>query len=150
MIPSPVTDTEFRFWEKVAFVGAGEDDCWEWRAGRTGDGYGAVKQHGRMDLAHRVAYRWCNGVEPHVVDHLCHNRACVNPGHLRSVTMRTNALENNDWFCATNAVKTHCPQGHEYTPENTKLKRQRRYAGWNRICRACEAAYMKQWRARRG
>lgn len=34
------------------------------------------------------------------------------------------------------ARKTHCPQGHEYTPENTRLMRQR-HGGPGRICRTC-------------
>ena len=32
---------------------------------------------------------------------------------------------------ALNALKTHCPQGHEYTPDNTKV-----YNGM-RSCRQC-------------
>jgi hypothetical protein len=44
---------------------------------------------------------------------------------------------------AWNGHKTHCPHGHEYTPENTYV---RRYLAANqrwyvlRQCRACDAA----------
>ena len=40
-----------------------------------------------------------------------------------------------------NARKTHCPQGHEYTPENTYA-----YEAYGRRCRTCAA---EQYRARR-
>lgn len=151
----PNTSLEFRFWEKVRYIGADWRDCLEWDAALTGDGYGAIKIKGVDYLAHRVSYEWFYGVVPDTVDHRCKNaaglsnRKCVNPWHLRSVPSRTNALENNTWFCAVNATKTHCPQGHEYTPENTRLKKQTHYDGWNRICRTCHSEYMKRWRAKK-
>lgn len=45
---------------------------------------------------HRLAYELANGVSASdEVDHLCHSRACVNPGHLRSATRKQNS-ENHD------------------------------------------------------
>lgn len=35
---------------------------------------------------------------------------------------------------------THCPQGHEYTPENTYLHGRSRSPGPTRVCRICRAA----------
>jgi hypothetical protein len=42
------------------------------------------------------------------------------------------------------AQRTHCPQGHEYTPENTWVNGKGR-----RICRTCNYAKWKQWYATR-
>jgi hypothetical protein len=52
------------------------------------------------------------------LDHLCRNPQCVNPKHLDLVSHRENVLRGIGFY-AINARKTHCPQGHPYTPENT-------------------------------
>jgi hypothetical protein len=48
------------------------------------------------------------------LDHLCRNRACVNPSHCEPVPQYTNLIRS-DGLGARNAKKTHCPKGHEYT-----------------------------------
>lgn len=86
------------------------------------------------DLCHRIAYVHHKGPIPSdmTVDHVCRNRCCVNPDHLRLLSNRVNATLNG------NAIKTHCPRGHEYTEANTRL--QRHPSGrLHRYCRACQA-----------
>ena len=111
--------------------------CHIWIANTSTKGYGRAWWGGRDVQAHRVAYEMARGQIPQglVIDHICRNRLCVNPAHLRAVTTRQNVLENSVGVSAVHAKKTHCIRGHEFTPDNTRPHR-------GRSCRACD----RQWR----
>lgn len=84
---------EERFWAKVDKT----DDCWLWVAGKT-SGYGVFQPApGDAIRAHRFSYQQANGPIPVglFIDHICHNRACVRPLHLRPVTEKQN-MENRE------------------------------------------------------
>lgn len=69
--------------------------CWNWIGDKGPGGYGNFSINGREKKSHRVSYEWNIGKIPPgmEIDHRCHNRACVNPEHLRPVTRKQN-MEN--------------------------------------------------------
>jgi hypothetical protein len=80
------------FWSYVDKSG----DCWEWTAYRAADGYGRFGSGGKFGpkiLTHRFSWELCRGPIPDgmFLDHICHNRGCVNPDHLRLATPKQNA-----------------------------------------------------------
>src|ERR1043166_7135723 len=81
-----------RFWEKVDR--SSDDECWPWIARIDTKGYGQFFFEGRQQRAHRVAYCLLVGQIPEGLDldHLCRNRACVNPSHLEAVDRQANLL----------------------------------------------------------
>lgn len=140
-----------RFWSYVDRKG--DDECWPWTGYLHANGYGVIgakkippyKGNWRTS---RLAYVISVGPIPEglQIDHICHDpavckggpkckhRRCCNPAHLEAVTHRENSLRSTS-PPAVNSRKTHCPQGHEYTPENIY-----RYKNCRR-CRECHFIY---------
>lgn len=131
-----------RFWERIERT----DSCWLWRGSITGSGYGSFRLGGRAQAAHRIAYELMIGPIPEglTLDHLCRVRNCVNPAHLEPVTSTENILRG-EGPTALNARKTHCPQGHEYTPENTRTYKDRP----GRDCLTCHREWSRRYMLRR-
>lgn len=125
-----------RFWAK--FDRDPVTGCWNWTAAvdpQTGYGKFHVAP-GEIANAHRYAYLLLAGNVPDdlTLDHLCRNRACVNPAHLEPVERGEN-VRRGDGIPAMNARKTHCIRGHEFTAENTY----RNPTTGQRGCRTCRA-----------
>ena len=110
------------------------ENCWEWIGAMSVDGYGVCRRLRRNLYAHRVVYESFVGQIPSglVLDHLCNNKRCVNPHHLKPVTQRENILRGAG-TSAAHAAKTECLKGHPLSGENMKIGKR-----GSRVCITCE------------
>jgi hypothetical protein len=135
----PLTERQKKnFWQMVSV--APKDGCWNWEGYISPSGYGQFSIMQKSYKAHRVALV-INGVkliDGYTVDHVCRNRRCVKPTHLRQISFADNILCGES-FSAKNKRKTHCPKGHE-------LVRQ----GWSnrRYCPTCDLAATRKYTAK--
>lgn len=104
--------------------------------------YGRISIDGVEVYVHRVVFEAAHGPIPEglVVDHICFTTKCVNIDHLRLLDRVTNMLRHPAPH--HHAVKTHCPQGHNYDSANTYV-----YDG-RRSCRACHLQSTREHKQR--
>lgn len=109
--------------------------CWTWIGAINHDGYGQMYLDGLTVRAHRVSYVQHLGPIPEglEIDHLCRNRACINPFHLEPVLHAENIRRSSEAL-GIRQYATHCKWGHEFTAENTYL------VDGKRTCRPCNSA----------
>ena len=92
-------------------------NCWKW-TGSLNNGYGEVRINKHLYRVHRFMYAWLvtsipngKGENIPVLDHICNNRCCCNPDHLRLVSDKENILRGNG-ITAKKHRQTHCKNGH--------------------------------------
>lgn len=127
------------FWAKVNKT----DSCWVYQGAVTASGYGVVclPKPSPLLTAHRYSAMLHFGMFDRRLNvlHHCDNRRCVNPDHLYLGTNIDNVRDMVERRRHWAHAMTSCKQGHDYTPENTRMY------GSYRICRECE----RQGRRRR-
>lgn len=124
-----------------------ESGCRQWiGALYNGYGYVALPRTQHPIRAHRVAYRTWVGPIPDglTIDHLCRNRACIEPTHLEAVPAKVNILRG-DTLAARNKAKTHCNHGHPFEGDNLRITKT-----GERVCRACQERAKQAWLRRKG
>lgn len=208
-----------RIWKKVRVT----PGCWWWEGVRSTRGYGRVRVGRKWKQVHRIVWEHFFAPIPDglQIDHICMNKVCQNPGHMRLVTGAENLRrwkeswsacwcrnghrrtdentrrdKKGDWLCLDccrehrreyrkthprtrrrkdpsglcrngnhpslggpckecarerymrtykarpKVSATHCKYGHEFTPENTRVR-----TSGGRACRICERAEKKRYRA---
>lgn len=116
-----------RFLDKIG--PRANDRCWHWLGAKGSNGYGQMWVIDHKEQAHRISYWLFVGPIPAgaTVDHICKVKDCVNPKHLRTMTMLENVMDG-----CKNLKKTHCPKGHPYGGKNLIRYKTFRY------CRTCK------------
>lgn len=149
---APRVDDMSRFMQKTRELPNG---CLEWTAALD-QGYGvfSIPQTDKPSVfttirAHRWLWQQEHGPLPgHIdLDHYrwpqdgCIGRSCVR--HVRPASRQENLLRG-DTVPSALLARTHCRNGHPFTPENTYT----RTDGY-RTCRTCTLVNNKKWRDRR-
>lgn len=111
------------------------EPCWIFTGALDTKGYAQLRVMGKTQMAHRAMYESRFGAigSGMQLDHLCRNRACINPSHMEPVTNRENQLRG-----LKGALKTHCAQGHAYSGDN--IYRHMENGRRRTRCRECNRA----------
>lgn len=124
---------------------SGAPACWLWKGNIGKNGYGYFKygtdvmgtrQH---VLAHRFSYNMFRGEikKTLTIDHLCRVRSCVNPTHLRVVTIQENVSES--YWVGNFKRGVFCKKGHPLIGKTVKTKK-----NGIRYCTICAKEYAKK------
>ena len=72
-----------------------ESGCWEWHGKIMHKGYGVLSVNNKETRAHRASYEVFVGAIPDgmVIMHMCDNRRCINPDHLKPGTHKQNVQD---------------------------------------------------------
>lgn len=113
--------------------------CLLWQGGMDSGGYGWISIGHETITVHRISAVINLKLNPldktqwalHKLN--CPNRNCWNPEHLYVGSRQEN---NRDRYFSN--PRTHCKQGHEYTPENTYF-----YKSGSKACLECQRQYRK-------
>ncbi len=141
-MPSNYPRVNEDLWENsipVPFTG-----CDIWLRATTSKGYGSVydKSTKTYVSVHRRAWEITYGSIPAklFVLHKCDTRCCINPRHLFLGTQADNMRDCAEKKRFSANKRTHCPKGHPYDKDNTRISADGRH------CRMCARMYNRERR----
>ncbi len=123
-------------------------NCFEWtgsRGKRANQGeytYPSIQYMKKAYKGHRLLWMLTHDVVITPTDFVCHkcdNMNCLNIDHLYLGNAKTNAGDMSDRRRGNYSRRNACSRGHEYTPENTSIKRWNKEGRTFRACKACIA-----------
>lgn len=85
-----------RFWSYVEIKGP--DECWPWKGGTAGTGYGTFRVGKKTVRANRIAFFLCHGKDCYPLNalHTCDNPPCCNGKHLFRGTDQDNMTDRKN------------------------------------------------------
>lgn len=112
------------------------EGCWEYNGCTNNYGYCLIMVNRKLQYAHRLAYKFHKGDIPKgmTVDHICFNRKCINPAHLRLLSHSDNARRHKQ------------SQRKEFCSICGDKKTQQPNGRWH--CRRCSCRRTKEYRKR--
>ena len=120
-----------------------QENCLVWTGYRSPGGYGRIWVYGDPMQAHRWQWEKHRGPIPKgkVVDHTCHNRACVNVEHLR-ISSQTNNTFNRAGAnkSSVTGIRNVSRSGDKYTVRIGKNRKQHYFGTYETIEEAAAAA----------
>jgi hypothetical protein len=148
-----MNETELKRFEAFVYYEP-NTGCWLHAGSKTGE-YSGFQYRGKYCRAHRVSYEHYVGPIPKglILDHLCRVTSCVNPSHLEPVTYAENTRRGlisalrHTWVnmpVHSSSRKTHCPNGHEYTEENTRVNKR-----GSRECITCTRVRLREFQRKK-
>lgn len=123
-----------------------EETCLIWTGGFFNTGYPTLSVNNKTLLVHRWVYMVVNGIDEVPseleVDHVCRRRDCLRPSHLELVTSLENQIRGRE-------ARTHCRNGHEFSPENTRMVKNKKGEYTRRLCVICRQSSNREYMRRR-
>lgn len=110
--------------------------CKIWTGAKNRKGYGQKRISGKLWIMSRLTYTVAYGPIPEGMQvlHRCDTPSCWELEHLFLGTNQDNVDDKMAKKRHQTFSKTHCNAGHEYTPENTRLKKDKN----GRACKTCD------------
>lgn len=119
----------------IAYTKFTETGCWEYQGPKNSLGYAQTSVAGKKWMVHRFVYHaLTNESIPDGIDicHSCHNRACINPFHIRGDSHHANLMDSSRAKRLQGQGKTVCLRGHPLEGDNLSPHTP------FRSCRICE------------
>lgn len=91
--------------------------CWEYNGCTNNYGYCLIMVNKKLQYAHRLAWEFYNNKkipDGMTVDHICFNRKCINPDHLRLLSAGENSGRHSESTMKLWCDKHNCPRKKTY------------------------------------